>query len=119
MWRYGCPKSLDWRSSCSASDTFCGGENCDHNKKCQAIEVIGQDWSSEVVALFLEGWELGRVALSCNMAIDLLCQEMRDASGLAQSRWAPCFHCDRSASEVPLQNRHSNKACHRGRAVTI
>ena len=25
-------------------------------------EVIGQDWSSEVVALFLEDWELGRVA---------------------------------------------------------
>ena len=35
--------------------------------------------SSEVVALFLEDWERGRVALSCHMTIDLLCQEMRDA----------------------------------------
>ena len=48
-----------------------------HNER-RAIEVIGQDWSSEV-ALFLEGWELGRVALSCHMAMNLLCQEMTDA----------------------------------------
>ena len=38
----------------------------------RAVEVIGQDWSSEVVALFLEDWELGTVALSCHMAMDLL-----------------------------------------------
>ena len=30
-------------------------------------------------SLFLEDWELARVALSCHMALDLLCQEMRDA----------------------------------------
>ena len=41
--------------------------------------VIGQDWSSEVVALFLEDWELGRAASSCHMAMDLFCQEIRDA----------------------------------------
>ena len=45
------------------------------HSECQAIEVVGQDWSSEVVALFLDDWELGRVALSCHMAMDLLCQE--------------------------------------------
>ena len=49
------------------------------NNECRAIKVIGQDRSSEVVALFLEDWELGRVASSCHMAMDLLCQEMRDA----------------------------------------
>ena len=32
-----------------------------------------------MVALFLEDWELGRVALSCHMAMDLLCPEMTDA----------------------------------------
>ena len=47
--------------------------------ECRAIEVIEQDLSSEVVALFLEDWELGRVALNCHMAMDLLCQEVRDA----------------------------------------
>ena len=64
-----------------------------------------------MVALFLEDWELGRVALSCHMAMDLL--------RLAQSRWAPSFYCVRSVSDAPLQNRHSNRAFHHGRAVTI
>ena len=48
MWRYGCPKSPDWGSSCSASDISCEGENYVHNNECQAIEVIGQDWSSGI-----------------------------------------------------------------------
>ena len=46
------------------------------HSECRAMEVIGQDWSREVVALFLE--ELGRVVLSCHVAMELLCQEMRD-----------------------------------------
>ena len=41
-------------SSCSTSDTSLGGEEYEHNNECRAIEVIGQDWSSEVVALVLE-----------------------------------------------------------------
>ena len=39
-------------------------EVCEHRKECRALEVIRQDWSSEVVAHFLED-ELVRVALSC------------------------------------------------------
>ena len=54
MWRHGCPMSPEWASSCSASDTSCGGEEYEHNNECRAIEVMGQGWSSEVVALFLE-----------------------------------------------------------------
>ena len=73
MWTFGCPESR------SASDISCDGDNCEHDNECRAIKVIGQDWSSEVVALFLEDWELRRVALSCHMVMDLLCQEMRDA----------------------------------------
>ena len=79
MWRHGCSMSLEWISSCSASETSFGCEEYEHNNECQATEVIRQDWSSEVAALFLEDWELGRVALSCHMAMDFLCQEMRDA----------------------------------------
>ena len=41
------------------------------------LEVIGQG-SGEVGALFLEDWEFGRVALSCHMTMDFLCQDMRD-----------------------------------------
>ena len=60
MWRHGCPMF----SSCSASETSCGcGEELEQQQRVLAIEVVGQDWSSEVVALFLEDWELGRVAL--------------------------------------------------------
>ena len=43
-------------------------------------KVVGQNWSSEVISLFLEDWEVGRVALSCHLSMDLSCQEMRDAS---------------------------------------
>ena len=68
-----------WSSQCSASVTSGDDEEYGHNNECLGIKVIGQDWSSEVVALFLQDWELGRVALSCHMAMDLLRQEMRDA----------------------------------------
>ena len=61
MWMCRCPVRLEWISSCSASETSFGCEEYEHNNECRAIEVIGQDWSSEVVALSLslEDWELG------------------------------------------------------------
>ena len=46
---------------------------CISYNECRAFEVIGQDRSGKVVALFLEDWELGRVALSCHVTMDLLC----------------------------------------------
>ena len=94
MWRQGCPQGQAWISSCSASETSLGCEVYEHNNECQAIEVILQDWSSEVVALFLEDREFGRVALSCHMAMDLLCQEMRDACwDSSESPGSPCSLC--------------------------
>ena len=59
MLRQGCLKSPEWISSCSASETSLGREVYEHNNECQAIKVIGQDWSSGVIALFLEDGELG------------------------------------------------------------
>ena len=56
MWKYGCPKSPIWSSPCSARVTSGDDEEYGHNKECRAIEVIGQDWSSEVVAFFLKDW---------------------------------------------------------------
>ena len=70
-WRHACPVSLEWIRSCSAGETTWGGEEYEHNNECRATEVIGQD-SSEVVGLFLEEEEFGRVALSCHMTMDLL-----------------------------------------------
>ena len=54
-------------------------EYYEHNVGTLAIEVVGQKWSSDVISLFLEDWEVGRVALSCHLSMDLSCQEMRDA----------------------------------------
>ena len=108
MWRHGCPMSPEWISSCSTSETSCG-EEYGHNNECRAFEVIGQDWSSEVVALFLEDWELGRVALSCHTAVDLLCQEMRDACWVSsESLSSPrslCSQCQRSSPQELSQQQ--------------
>ena len=57
------------------------------NVDCRALEVIGQDWSSEVVLLFLD-CDLAREALICHMALDLLCQEMQEAC-----QESPLSHC--------------------------
>ena len=51
----GCPKSPEWISSCSASETSLGCEVYEHNNECRAIDVIGQDWSSEVVDALCRG----------------------------------------------------------------
>ena len=94
MWRQGGPKSPEWIGSCSASEPSLGCEVYEHNNGCWAIEVVGQDRSSEVVALFVEDWELGRVALSCHMTMDRLCQEMRDACWeSSESLGSPCPLC--------------------------
>ena len=44
-----------------------------------AVEVVGQNWSSQVISLFLDDWEVGQVALSCHSSMDLVCQELWDA----------------------------------------
>ena len=42
------------------------------------LKSLGKiNWSSEVISPFLEDWEVGRVASSCHLSMDLLCQEMR------------------------------------------
>ena len=41
-------------------------EHYEHNVGNLAIEVVGQNWSGEVISLFLEDWEVGRVAPSCH-----------------------------------------------------
>ena len=78
MWKYG----YDGERSDIASSK----EHYQHSVENLAIDVVGQNWSSEVISLFLEDWEVGRAALSCHLSIDLWCQEMRDVcKGGAQS----------------------------------
>ena len=84
------------------------------HSECWDVEVIGQDWSGEVVALFLEDWELGWVALSCHMAIDSLCQEMRDAcwdtSELLGSQCSLCSNCLEDSVAEEWEGREPGKS---------
>ena len=99
MWKYGCTKSPVWSGD---------GLDEERGEDASAIEVVGQNWTSEVISLFLEDWEVGR-ASSCHLSVDLLCQEMRDACG-AQSLWITLAPCVRSAKEALWWNCHSSNA---------
>ena len=43
-----------------------------------ALFVIGLHGSGDVIAHFLQDWEVAKVALSCHIALDMLCQELHD-----------------------------------------
>ena len=80
--RYGRPKSADldddvesWTESGGASSS----EQCEYNMESSSLRVMVQDQSGEKVCLFLEDWELARVALSCHIVVDMLCKEMHEA----------------------------------------
>ena len=55
---------------------------CNH-----ALHVIGLYGPGDKVSLFLKGWELARVALSCHIALDMLCQEMHEAWQVVGAAW--------------------------------
>ena len=66
MWEYGCPKSPVWsgdgfegkRSGDTSSEEY-----YEHKFDNLAVGVVRQNWSSQVISLFLEDWEVGRVVL--------------------------------------------------------
>ena len=80
-------------------------EQCEHNVGSLALHVVGQDQS-----LFLEDCELARVALSCHIALDMMCQEMHDAlvAGLLlprgplsqQALLSPWAGCDNKGERI-------------------
>ena len=43
-----------------------------------ALLVIALHRSGDIIALFLQDWEVAKVALSCHIAVDMLRQELRD-----------------------------------------
>ena len=65
---------VEWAGSEVASSE----ESYEHDVGNLALEVVGQNWSSEVIFVFLEDWEVGRAALGCCSSTDFLCQEMTD-----------------------------------------
>ena len=65
--------------SWTESEGTSSSEQCEHNVESLALNVMEPDQSGEKISLFLEDWELASVALSCHIALDMLCQEMREA----------------------------------------
>ena len=45
----------------------------------ETLHVIGLCELGDQISLFLKDWELAKVALSCHMALDMVCQEMHEA----------------------------------------
>ena len=79
--KVGCPKSPMWESEGQAwsedesvsSSGFRGG-----NVSNEALHVIGLYGPGDKISLFFKDWELAKMALSCHMALDMLCQEMHE-----------------------------------------
>ena len=46
------------------------------NVNNEVLHVIGLYGSGDKISFFLQDWEMAKVALSCHMALDILCQEM-------------------------------------------
>ena len=60
MWMYGCPKSPVWSGEGydgERGEVASSEEHYEHNVDNLAIEVVGQNWSSEVISL---SWRIGR-----------------------------------------------------------
>ena len=76
MWKYGCPKSPVWNDDGLEEE---GGENvssvryCEHTVDNLAIELVGQHWTSEVISLFLEDWEVGRGGMKLPLVNGTFC----------------------------------------------
>ena len=51
----------------------------EHNVGNLALHVVGLNGSGDKVCLFLEDWKLTRAAFRCNIALDMLRQEIREA----------------------------------------
>ena len=101
VWKCGCPKSPVWSDDGleeergeDTSFALCGAATALNGQEVKMLllwsitsttsesrffGVVGQNWSSEVISLFQEDWEVGRVAISCHLSMDFVCSEMRNA----------------------------------------
>ena len=65
-----------WRSDSGSSAS--SSSSCEDNVGNDALYVVGLHGSGDTIALFLQDWEVAKVALSCHIALDMLCQEMHE-----------------------------------------
>ena len=61
-----------WRVDSGSS--FSSSSSSENNVGNGALFVIGLLGSVDAIALFLQDWEVAKVALSCHTALDMLCQ---------------------------------------------
>ena len=62
-----------WRSDCGSSAS--SSTSCENNVGNDALFVIGLQGSGDTIALFLQDWEVAKVALSCHVVLDMLWTE--------------------------------------------
>ena len=61
MWSFGGPRNCFWKvdeSGCTQSERTSSCDVYEHLVESLALEVVGQNWSSEVVSLFRMGGSL-------------------------------------------------------------
>ena len=80
-WEIGCPKSPMWESegeAWSEDESVSSSGSREDNVCNDPLHVIGLYGPGDKISLFLQDWELAKVALRCHMAQDMLCQEMHE-----------------------------------------
>ena len=73
-------KSPMWESGDEASsedESVSSNGSREGNVGNDALHVIGL--YGEKISLFLKDWDVAKVASSCHMALDMLCQELHEA----------------------------------------
>ena len=73
----GLHKMIEEKSGRSENGSSVSSSSSDENNVGNdALFVIGLHGSGDTIALFLQDWEVAKVALSCHIALDMLCQEL-------------------------------------------
>ena len=60
-----------------SGSSFSSSSSSENNVGNGALFVIGPHGSGDAIALFLQDWEVAKVALSSHGALDMLCQELK------------------------------------------
>ena len=71
----------DGRGEFLASDSgssVSSSSSSENNVGNDALCVIGLQGSGDKMSLFLQDWVVAKVALSCHIALDMLCQELHE-----------------------------------------
>ena len=78
-WKMGCPKRPMWEgegAACLEDENASSSSSREGNVCNDALHGIGLHGPGDKISLFLQDWELAKVAPSCHMALDMLCQEL-------------------------------------------